>query len=344
MSPEDQTITEIPLIDIRQSSLVQVAKDETVRGRLLINASKESFGWLSRIASHLFLPLGDSLAKWWLKKTDNPYKAEINGMAKELAIKGVHALNLSYEWGCTSGAYQKENEVVLVRVLDWPFPSLGECTVVAHMNGTAGDFYNVTWPGFAGVMNGLAPNRFAASINQAPMERHAGGIISDWVHNRVEFHKSEALPPAHLLRQVFETAASYDEAKELLSKTPVSVPVIYTLAGTKAGEGCVIERLENDFAVRELAQTGTAVSATNHFQTVLSYLGSYWMERSNHSHERYEQSKSFTAEGLTKDFNWFSYPVANEFTRLVMTANAKTGALTVMGTAGAVPTTQVFKL
>jgi hypothetical protein len=39
------------------------------------------------------------------------------------------------------------------------------------------------------------------------------------------------LPPAHLLRQVFEEAQSYAEAVERLCQTPVAVPVIYILAG-----------------------------------------------------------------------------------------------------------------
>jgi hypothetical protein len=229
-------------------------------------------------------------------------------------------------------------------VLDWPFPSLGESTVVARMTGTAGDFYNVTWPGFAGVMNAVAPNRFAAALNQAPMQRHGGSLTADWMQNRVDFHKDNAIPPAHLLRQVFETAATYEEAKERLSKTPLSMPVIYTLTGVNANEGCIIERLKNDFVIRELDAGQESVSATNHFQSALKDVGQGWMERSEHSHERYAQSRTMTGESLTKDFNWFSYPVANDHTRLVMTANAKTGELTVMGTMGDRPVTQVFKL
>jgi hypothetical protein len=338
------TLKEIPLIDIRQSSLVQVAMEEKERGHLLINGSKDSFGWRSRVASRLLLPMGDGLAKWWLKKTANPYREEIKTMADTLAIKGVHALNLSYEWGCTSGGYQTEDAVIFMRVLDWPFPALGESTVVAHMTGAAGDFYNVTWPGYAGVLNAMAPNRFAAAINQAPLERHGKNLVADWVQNRVDFHKDNAIPPSHLLRQVFETAATYEEAKERLSKTPLSMPVIYTLTGVNANEGCIIERLKNDFVIRELAAGQESVSATNHFQSALKDVGQGWMERSQNSHERYDHSTTVTADSLTWDFNWFSAPIANENTRLVIVANAKTGEMAVMGTMGDRPVTQVFKL
>ena len=42
---------------------------------------------------------------------------------------------------------------------------------VARQRGVAGDFLSVTWPGFAGLLTAVAPGRFAASINQAPMRR-----------------------------------------------------------------------------------------------------------------------------------------------------------------------------
>ena len=35
----------------------------------------------------------------------------------------------------------------------------------------AGEFFNVTWPGYVGVLTALAPDRFGASINQAPLRR-----------------------------------------------------------------------------------------------------------------------------------------------------------------------------
>ena len=34
-----------------------------------------------------------------------------------------------------------------------------------------GDFFSVTWPGYVGALTAMAPGRFAASINQAPMWR-----------------------------------------------------------------------------------------------------------------------------------------------------------------------------
>ena len=39
------------------------------------------------------------------------------------------------------------------------------------MQGPAGEFFNITWPGFVGALTAMAPWRFAAAINQAPLWR-----------------------------------------------------------------------------------------------------------------------------------------------------------------------------
>ena len=41
------------------------------------------------------------------------------------------------------------------------------------------------------------------------------------------------IPPDHLLREVFETAQDFAEAKHRLETTPIARPVIYTLVGCK---------------------------------------------------------------------------------------------------------------
>ena len=59
----------------------------------------------------------------------------------------------------------------LVRTLDWPFAGLGRYAAVARMPGECGDFLSVTWPGYVGALTAMAPGRFAACVNQAPMRR-----------------------------------------------------------------------------------------------------------------------------------------------------------------------------
>ena len=59
------------------------------------------------------------------------------------------------------------------------------------------------------------------------------------------------MPPDQLLRQVFETCATYEAAREALEQTPLSRAVIYTLVGCAPHERCVIERNDDAFVTRE---------------------------------------------------------------------------------------------
>jgi hypothetical protein len=67
----------------------------------------------------------------------------------------------------------------LARTLDWPFPGLGRYADVVRLEGPAGEYFSVTWPGYAGVLTATAPSRFTACINQAPMYRRTQ---HPWLH------------------------------------------------------------------------------------------------------------------------------------------------------------------
>ena len=43
--------------------------------------------------------------------------------------------------------------------------------LVARHESPAGSWLNVTWPGFVGVLTGMAPGRFSIAYNQAPIRR-----------------------------------------------------------------------------------------------------------------------------------------------------------------------------
>jgi hypothetical protein len=288
------------------------------------------------------MPVSDFLSKRWLEKSNNPYRDEIGQNAEIIGIKGVHALNLAYEWGCTTGVYNTDNGVVMTRVLDWPFPTLGENIVVAHQRGPAGDFHNLTWPGFSGVLQATAEGRFSAAMNQAPVRRTSGGAIRDWLRDRHLVNKGNALPPAHLLRKAFETAANYQEAKKILSTEPVSMPVIFTLAGVNKGEGCVIERTDTKAMIREM-QDGR-VCAANHFETGLNGAGNGWTARGETSLPRMEYARALPIADIDSKFTWLRPPVSCEFSRVAAVFSPSKGRLEVLGTAGVKPVTKIFQL
>lgn len=332
----------IPFVDLRGKTPVDLLRSYPDSARTLVTAARRSYGYWSHMVTALALPFIDKKSHAWLQANNNPFLHEIESFDSILGMRGIYSFNLSYEWGCTSGAYRDEEQVALMRVLDWPFPKLGKHVMVVLQDGKAGEFYNITWPGISGVFNAMAPMRFSAALNLAPMRRHGKNIVTDWFKNRKIARQQKALPPAHLLRQVFEHAEDYNAAKDMLIKTPIAVPAIFILTGINFGEGCIIERTENDAAVREIAG-GQQVAASNQFHTILEQ-GTKPRPFFN-SEGRWQQACSLQGhEIMSSGFSWLVPPILNPYTRLCMVADAASGKLMVQGFEGVTATTEIFNL
>jgi hypothetical protein len=207
------------------------------------------------------------------------------------------------------------------------------------MRGAAGEFVNVTWPGYAGTLTACAAGRFAAAINQAPLWRRtrkpwlrpydlAANALCTWP---IRFR-----PPDHLLREVFETCRDFGEAKHRLETVPVARPVIFTLIGCEHGERCVIERTEEGYASR-VEDTSTAndwleskspwearVCATRLFKSSPE-------EATAYSCARREALASWPQPFGECDFAWVRPPVLNPFTRMAVEMCAASGTLRAVG-------------
>jgi hypothetical protein len=282
------------------------------------------------------LALGDRVSRRWLERTANPYLDEIAAVARAVGEPGAFLLNISYEWTCTAGVGPDPDGAGnrLLRTLDWPLDGLGRSVIVARQEGPAGVYYNVTWPGFSGVLTAMAPGRFSAAINQPPMRRYTSACWVDWAIGRVRALKSDALPPAHLLRRVFDTCRTFDEAKALLGATPICLPAFFSLSGTRADQGCVIERTETEALVR-----AAPASVANH-----------WIAFDLPGRTRGVDSEGRCAlmerlrDGAGDDLAWVVPPILNETTRLAVGASAGRGRLSVRGFEAEGPVTSVFRL
>ncbi len=298
---------DLPLIPLRKAAdMAEVIAAE--RGRLdaLIAAAERRY-------PGAVISLGDRLSRHWLENSQNPYLPEIETVARALGRPGAHFLNLSYEWACTcSVGPAPTGGSRLTRVLDWPFDGLGAQILALRQCGAAGDWINLTWPGFTGSIQGLAPGRFAAAFNQAPLRRRTPSRILDWGIDRIGLWSRRALPPGHLLRQVFEQARDFAEAKEMLISSPLAMPAIFSLAGSEAGEHAVIERLEQQAVVHEGPQV-----AANHWQGALPRARARGVDS-----ERRARLMGSEAEAAGPDMAWLKTPVLNETTRLALYAEA----------------------
>lgn len=198
----------VPVTDIRQGGPVDHARQRPDQARALRAACLGFFP----AALHAALPLFDRAARRALERSQSPYLAEIAGIAEILDCSGVWLLNASYQWACTALARDEAGVPWLIRTLDWPFRGLGRHVEVARMRGEAGEFFSVTWPGYVGALTAMAPARFAACLNQAPLRRrfrHRWLRLCDLAANAVATWVEDGrLPPDQLLRLAFEGAGS----------------------------------------------------------------------------------------------------------------------------------------
>ena len=306
----------------------------------LLDAAPRRFGEIIEVSRRHYgevaLRLGDVVSRRWLDKTANPYRHEIEAVAARAGRPGAHLLNLSYEWTCTSavGADPSGPGNRLLRILDWPLDGLGMNVVVGRQEGEAGPYYNITWPGFVGIATAMAPGRFSAALNQPPIRRFSGSCRLDWAIFRVHVWRNEGLPPAHLLRLVFDQCQTYAEARSMLRETPLCLPAFFILGGLAAEESCVIERLENRAAVGD----GPG-SAANHWQG-LKMPGH---PRGEDSVGRWRMMERLRADAAD-DFTWLAPPILNATTKLSVIANAAQKRLLVQGWETIGPATGVFRL
>jgi len=272
--------------------------------------------------------VGDYISHTWLRRTQNPYLDEMDAVAAKVMRPGTYFFNVNYEWGCTTAAKSRADGQCtrLVRTLDWATNGLGRYVVAARVFSRAGPWVTLTWPGYTGVLQAMAPGRFAAAINQAPARIVWDVPALDWITAKRRVWWSNALPPAHLLRQVFEHATTYQAAKEKLKSTPITTPVIFTLAGVRPGEACVIERQERDARVFEGVEVA---SCSNDWQTAA------WQARrrpGRWSDERLAAIRGMTvAPDFDRPFDWLVPPILNDQTRLIVLADPAEGRLVAQG-------------
>ena len=317
MTDDGMTVRKpIPVLAVGASFPLETLEHEEARAHALIDGA-------TRQVPLAALRSLDAVSRRWLAKQDSVHLAEIDAIAARLHRPGAYFLSVNYEWGCTCrvAPAPDHKSARLVRVLDWRTPGLGRHVIAARVACDAGPFVTLTWPGYTGVLQGMAPGRFAAALNQAPMRKPLGAFYLDWAVNRARVWRMPHLTPAHLLREVFETARDFTEAKRMLTERPISTPAIFSLAGVKPAETAIIERSEMEAHVHE----GTNVTA-NHWQAA----GWRGHARGNDSAGRARQMHGVAPE-LDAGFPWLGPPILNDNTRLVMVADARQGRLVAQG-------------
>lgn len=316
--PANGSLPEIPVLDVGDDWPVETLRADPARVHDLLDAGG---GRVPEFA----VELADAISRRWLARRHPDRLREIDRIAALIGRPGAYFLNVSYEWGCTSSAAPSPDSgaPVLTRVLDWPDRGLGRHVIAARIHSPLGRWLALTWPGYTGVLQAVAPGRFAAALNQAPMETPVGLYLLDWLVNRVRvWRRPPSSTAAHLLRRVFESAADFATAKKMLADTPIALPAIYILAGVASDEWCVIERMPDASHVID----GPAAAAANAWQTPL------WSGRPRgEANGRRRDLLGAAQPSLDPGLPWLQPPVLNPLTRLAFAAEAASGRFVAQG-------------
>lgn len=319
----------IPVVDVGPDFPLETLERDEARAHALLDQA-------TRRVPRTALRSLDAVSRRWLLKGEPHHLGEVDAIARRLGRPGAYFLSVNYEWGCTCRVAPSADgrSARLMRVLDWATPGLGRFVVAARVRGPAGPFVALTWPGYTGVLQAVAPGRFAAALNQAPMRRTLGWLPADWAANRARVWRTPHVTASHLLREVFEKAGSFEEAKAMLTLRPIAAPAIFSLAGTTSSQVAVIERQEVSASVH----VGPNVAA-NHWQSP----GWNGRARGVDSPGR-ASSMSRAAPEFDGTFPWLASPILNARTRLVMLADAAGARVMAQGYEDGAPATAVLDL
>ncbi len=221
-------------------------------------------GWLTRALLGLVPTPMACLYKW----SGGRYLEEIHAWADALKLDRAPMIFMQcmYELshlgpkgaitpGCSAGVTWIENVgLVHVRTLDWNVDGMGDATRIFNFHRKGRRFVVIGMPGLVGVLSGMVPSAFSATINWAPPASNPFFYLG----------------PLFQLRHVLETCDSYEQAVATLTATRFSTSVFFTVCGVKRDEACVIEYIKTNAwggrqcRVRKI--DGTPLAQSNHYQ------------------------------------------------------------------------------
>ncbi len=163
----------------------------------------------------------------------------------EVIVANLYYDVLKLAFGCTAFAVDTPNGPLHARNLDWWTEEnlLSEYTLVTwYRNGPAGPFATIGWPGFVGALSGIAPGRFAVTLN---------AVLSDEP-------VTLANPVTLVLRSVLESCRNFEDAVKVLTEERIASDCLLLITGPNKGQMVVVERTPRKAMVRK-AEKGRLV-------------------------------------------------------------------------------------
>ena len=91
-------MTGLTVIPLETGDPLELVRRHPGRARAMAFAATDTFGAASRLVAAAVAPTADRVSREWLLRQNNRYLPEIDAMAAVLGIRGVHALNVCFEW------------------------------------------------------------------------------------------------------------------------------------------------------------------------------------------------------------------------------------------------------
>ena len=272
-------------VDLKKPATVRwtLSSEQTAWARDLLTTYQRDLGLSASLVSEMSRPVVRE--EYW-------HEMECIASSANVPIDDVVCGNLYYDAlkavliGCTAFAVDTPEGPLHARNLDWwtENDSLRRYTMSTRFTGaTAGEFTTVGWPGFIGVFSGIAPHRFAVTLN---------AVISDEP-------LQAASPVVFLLRQVLEEAPDFQSALRTLKDAPLASDSLLLLTGLRAGEMAVIERTPSRSEVR-LGESGR-IFVTNDYRLMQTGLRNLDSELQATACRRYERISALVASRVPQD-------------------------------------------
>ncbi|RXG52287.1 Acid ceramidase [Armadillidium vulgare] len=332
---------------------INLDEDPKVRWKEVTEAKKEDLKKLViymeelmtfLLGKRIFNFVNESLPE--LAKTlPDPYYEEIKGIAEagNLTVTQITMYNIFYEvfTVCTSIITQDPSGYIHHgRNLDfglflgwddhnhtWIVAELLRPLVIHlewYKNGSL-LFESVSYTGFIGVITGIKKDKFSFSLD----ERFTwnGGYIGllEWIM----FKDHDQKWVSFLIREVMESAETYEEAKNNLITPRLLAPCYLILSGIYPGQGCVITRYRNDYNILELGSS--KVGQGSWFLVETNY--DHWKEPPFYDDRRTPAIKCLN-EGGQNNTGWeliynvlSTKPVLNKLTTYTTLMDSKRGVM-----------------
>ncbi len=230
------------LLDMPPSTRWEGLRPQASHARALVESYARDLGGVERLG-----PLLEEYAEAFVSSEHREELAAVAALLG-LPLQGVLLANLYYDalkaalMGCTAFAVDTPVGPLHARNLDWWTEGRLLATATQRVELRGGRARSpvtiVGWPGFVGALSGVAHGRFAVTLN-AVLSEDPPGL---------------AEPMTLLLREVLETARSFDEAVERLTRTPVASDSLLLVTGVRPGERVVVERAPSRAAQRRCEQ------------------------------------------------------------------------------------------